>query len=313
MDDNKEKQASEQLAQIAKEFVRQNKSKSRFRVFLVVIVLAYVGVMSYITIIKTNVLEDMIKTENPFVAEVLLSGNVAENSDINVDDTKKLLDKAFSAKNSKAVILRLNSPGGSPVQAYKIRDNIIRLSQYYKKDVFVVIEDICASACYLIASSAKQIYANSSSIIGSIGVIISSFGAVDAIKKLGIDRRLYIAGKYKAMLDVFSPEDEYTKKHIQTEILDKTHKIFIDTIKRARAGKLKDDKQLFTGLVWLGDKSKSLGLIDGIGDSYYVANSIIGIESRLLYEKEKTLIEMLIESSVGDITRVFFNYFGLRY
>lgn len=298
---DEEQQASQQLAQIAKEFVRQNKSKSRWKVFFLIIILAYIIIMSYITISQTDLLDSVIKREQPFVAEVILSGEVSENGKINADDALALLAEAFSAKNSKAIVLRLNSPGGSPVQAYRIKDGILRLTKHYDKKLFVVIEDICASACYLIASAADGIYANSSSIIGSIGVVISSFGAVDAIKKLGIDRRLYTAGTHKGFLDVFSPEDKYAIKHLKDEILTKSHQLFIATVKEGRGAKLVDDKQLFSGLVWLGDKSKDLGLIDGIGDAYFVANEIIGIKSRILYEKEKTLLESLTQSSAGII------------
>ncbi len=304
---DKEQQASEQLAQIAKEFVRQNKSKSRWRIFFALIVVVYLTITAYIAITSTNAIDNILKKEQPFVSEVVLSGEITESGQINADDTINLLEDAFSAKNAKAVILRLNSPGGSPVQAYRIRDAIDRLRKHYDKKVFVAIEDICASACYLVASGADGIYANKSSIIGSIGVILSSFGAVDAIKKIGIDRRLYIAGKYKGMLDIFSPEDKYIKNYIQQEILTKSHQIFIATIKQGRGKKLVKDDNIFSGLIWLGDKSKSLGLIDGIGDAYYIANTIIGIKSRILYEKEKTFIELITESSASSIANTITN------
>ncbi len=304
---DKEQQASEQLAQIAKEFVRQNKSKSRWRIFFLFIVLIYFSITSYIAITSSNIMGNFIKKEQPFVSEVLLTGEVSQSGKINADDSIALLQEAFSAENAKAVIIRLNSPGGSPVQAYRIRDAIKRLSKHYDKKVFVAIEDICASACYLIASVADGIYANKSSIIGSIGVVLSSFGAVDAIKKIGIDRRLYTAGKYKGMLDVFSPENKYINNYIKQEILAKSHKIFIDTIRQGRGNKLAKDDNIFTGLVWLGDKSKKLGLIDGIGDSYYIANTIIGIKPRILYETEKTFIELLTESSASNFVNVISN------
>ena len=303
-----EKQASEQLAQIAKELVKQNRSRLRFRIFLAIIVMLYLAFTTYLALRESGVIEAALKKEKPFIAEVALSGQVGSEDDINTDETVLLLESAFSEANAVAVILRLNSPGGSPVQAHQIYNAIKRLMKYHDKKLYVVIEDICTSACYLIASSAHKIYANPASIIGSIGVIISSFGAVDAIEKLGITRRLYIAGEHKALLDMFSPEDKEAVAHIQHEILAKSHRLFISDVKAGRDSKLVNEAELFSGLVWLAKKSKSLGLIDDIGDVHYVANEVIGIKTRILYEPAKTLFEQFTEFSAQYVIRSMLNY-----
>ncbi len=296
--------SDQQLADIAKEFVKQNKSRSRWRRFFILLFIAYFGFMSYLSVEDNGLLEEAIKKESPFVAEVVLSGVIQTSGEINTDDAMELLENAFKAENSKAVILRLNSPGGSPVQSSQIYKGILRLKQQYDKNIYVVVDDICASGCYYIAASADGIYADKSSIIGSIGVVMSGFGAVDAIEKLGIERRLYTAGEHKGLLDPFTQENQVVIKHIQENILDKSHNNFIDAIKFTRGKKLSTDKDLFTGLIWLGEDAQDLGLIDGIADASYVASEIIGVDTRIIYEKEKTLLEQLTEASAKGVALV---------
>jgi protease-4 len=200
----------------------------------------------------------------------------------------------------------MNSPGGSPVQSSRIYKAIVRFKKQFDKKIYVVVEDVCASGCYYIASAADEIYADESSIVGSIGVVMSGFGAVDAIEKLGIQRRLYTAGKYKGLLDPFSPENEKTIAHIQDNILDKSHQNFINAVKAGRGNRLSDHKDLFTGLIWLGEDAKKLGLIEGIADANHIAKNIVGVESRILFEAEKTLLEQLTETSANpDVVQLF--------
>ncbi|QKQ24235.1 S49 family peptidase [Candidatus Ruthia endofausta] len=288
----------EQLADIAQEFVRQNKSKRRWRIIFGLLFVGYLSFIFYVNVSESGILEVVLKKESPFVAEVVLSGTIQNSGSIDADEAIELLRSAFESENAEAVILRINSPGGSPVQSSRIYKAIVRFKKQFDKKIYVVVEDVCASGCYYIVSAADEIYADESSIIGSIGVVMSSFGAVDAIKKLGIKRRLYTAGKYKGLLDSFSPEDEKTLIHIQTNILDKSHKNFIDAVKAGRGDRLSKHKDLFTGLIWLGQDANKLGLIDGIADANYIAKHIIGIDSRILFEKEKTLLEQLTEASV---------------
>ncbi len=296
--------SDEQLADIAAEFVRQNTSKRRWRLVLGLLFVGYVASMSYVSLQQSGILQDALKKESPFVAEVALNGVIQNTRGIEADDAIELLQEAFAAENAKAVILRLNSPGGSPVQSSRIHKAINHLKAKFNKKLYVVVEDICASGCYYIASAADEVYADESSIIGSIGVAISSFGAADAIKKIGIERRLYTAGENKALMDIFLPEDKAAIEHIQTNILDKSHQNFINIVKQSRGDKLKDNKDLFTGLVWLGRDAQDLGLIDGVGDANFIATKLVGVKTRVLYEKEKTLLQQLTEASAESIALV---------
>jgi protease-4 len=291
-----EKQAVVQLADISKQLLEQNRSQSRWRRLSILFIFGYIGFMLYLGVSSVASIEDITKKETPFIAEISLSGVISQAGDIDSDEVYDLLKEAFEHQNSKAVILRLNSPGGSPVQSNRINNAINILRKQYKKKLYVVMEDICASGCYFIAAAADEIYADESSIIGSIGVIMSGFGVTDAMEKLGIKRRLYTAGKYKGLLDPFSPEDSFAVRHIQTEILAKSHQNFINVVKKGRGDKLKENENLFSGLVWLGKESIELGLIDGIGNSLTIANKL-KIKNIVRFEKPKTLLEEFIQSS----------------
>src|SRR6202167_5309183 len=178
----------------------------------------------------------------------------------------RTLERAFATKNAKAVALVINSPGGSPVQSRQIYLRIRQLAAEKKLPVLVFVEDVAASGGYMIACAGDEIFCDPSSILGSIGVVGSSFGFQELIKKIGVERRLYTAGAHKAMLDPFQPEnpdDVARVKALQSEI----HAIFIELVKQSRGGRLKGaDEVLFTGEYWAGDTSVSLGLADGIGD-----------------------------------------------
>lgn len=311
-DDNIKRSSEQQLADIANEFVRQNRSKQRWRALLSLLFLGYIVSVSYISLRESGILQDTIEKKSPFVAEVLLSGVIQSTGGINADDAIELLQEAFEAENAKAVILRINSPGGSPVQSSRIYKAINRLKEKFNKKLYVIAEDVCTSGCYYIAAAADEIYTDESSIIGSIGVAMSSFSAVDAMKKIGIERRLYISGKNKGLIDMFLPEDEVIMNHIQTKILDKSHKNFINAVQKGRGDRLKDDEDLFTGLVWLGQDAHNLGLSDGIGDANFVATKLVGVKARILYEKEKTFLEKLTEASAKSIALVVGNHFSSK-
>ena len=190
---------------------------------------------------------------------------------------QEIIKKAFSFKKAKNVAISINSPGGSPVQSHLIHDYIRQLAKKNKKKVIVFAEDVAASGGYLIACAGDEIYANSSSIIGSIGVIYSSFGFKDLIQKIGVQRRVYTAGKNKSTLDPFleeKPEDIDRLKKIQLEL----HQDFIDVVEKSRGSKLKKDTgtELFSGEFWSGRKAKDLGLIDGIGNAEQILREKFG-------------------------------------
>jgi protease-4 len=208
-------------------------------------------------------------------ALVELDGVIAADSDANADNIIEGLRAAFEDKGTKGVILRINSPGGSPVQAGQINDAIRKLrTEHPTIPLYAVITDICASGGYYVAVAADKIFADKASLVGSIGVLMDGFGFVETMKKLGVERRLYTAGAHKGYLDPFSPSKEEDVQHHQG-MLAEIHRQFIDTVKQGRGARLKNDPDLFSGLIWTGEQGVTLGLVDGLGSSDYVARELI--------------------------------------
>ncbi|MEP2641816.1 S49 family peptidase [Roseobacter sp.] len=203
---------------------------------------------------------------DPTVAVIRLSGMIAASGRAALNDASlaPVIEKAFARGKPKAVILEINSPGGSPVQSSLIGARIRRLSEEKNIPVIAFVEDVAASGGYWLAAAADEIYADDSSVVGSIGVISSSFGAHEFLAKQGIERRVYTAGKSKSMLDPFRPANPEDVARLK-ELLDDIHVNFKDHITARRKGKLPEDRDLFTGEIWLARKAVDLGLIDGIG------------------------------------------------
>jgi len=222
-------------------------------------------------------------------ALVELKGVIAPDEDANADNVVAGLRAAFEDDNSVAVILSINSPGGSPVQAGYINTEIRRLREKYPdKPLYAVVADICASGGYYVAAAADEIYADKASIVGSIGVRMDGFGFVEAMKKLGIERRLLTAGEHKDFLDPFQPARESDIRHVQS-LLDDIHQQFIDTVREGRGERLKETPELFSGLVWTGEQALELGLVDGLGNAGYVAREVIGEETIVDYTPEEDI------------------------
>ena len=212
-----------------------------------------------------------------------VKGVISADSEASADSIASALRAAFKNKNTQGIILRINSPGGSPVQANYVYQEIKRLrAKYTHIKLYAVIEDVCASGGYFIAAAADEIYADKASIVGSIGVLMNGFGFVDAMKKLGVERRLLTAGEHKGVLDPFSPLNKKEVSHVQG-MLDGVHQQFIDVVKEGRGDRLKDHPDLFTGLFWNGEEGLELGLVDGFGSSGFVAREIIGEEKIVDY------------------------------
>ena len=221
---------------------------------------------------------------------------------IDFSGQQEIIKKAFSFKKSKNVAISINSPGGSPVQSHLIHDYIRQLAKKNKKKVIVFAEDVAASGGYLIACAGDEIYANSSSIVGSIGVISASFGFQDAIKKIGIQRRVYTAGKNKSTLDPFKEEKDEDIQRIKKLQLE-LHADFINLVKKSRGSKLKDPEKnnIFTGEFWTGKTSLKLGLIDGIGNADQVLKEKFGEKVIIkTFEKPKGFIARKLSSSTQD-------------
>jgi protease-4 len=231
--------------------------------------------------------------DEPHTALVDVRGIISEGSDASADRIVSGLQAAFEDEQTRGVILRINSPGGSPVQAAYINDEVARLRQEFPDiPLYAVIVDICASGGYYIAAAADKIYANESSIVGSIGVIMNGFGFVDAMEKIGVERRLLTAGDQKGFLDPFSPTKPAEVEHVR-KMLGQIHQQFIDTVKKGRGDRLSSDEELFSGLMWTGERSVELGLVDGLGSSAYVAREIIGVEHIVDFTPGRSYLEQL--------------------
>jgi len=236
---------------------------------------------------------DLSRTSVKHTALVDLKGVISDSSEASADNIITGLRDAFEDENTAGVILRANSPGGSPVQSAYIYDEIKRLRELYPDTpLYAVVTDVCASGCYYVVSAADDIYVNNSSIVGSIGVRMDSFGFVDTIKKLGVERRLYTAGESKGFLDPFTPSKPADVAHVKL-LLESIHEQFISAVKSGRGERLKDNQKLFTGLVWTGEESLPMGLADKVGSSGYVAREVIGEEEIVDFTEKQDLWEKL--------------------
>jgi len=235
---------------------------------------------------------DFVRTK-PHTALIDIQGEIGGEEGIHADDIIAALNSAFDNKHSKAVVLRINSPGGSPVQAGQVYDEIRRLRDKHKdKSVYVVVDDICASGGYYIAAAADKIFVDKASIVGSIGVVMDGFGFTEGMKKLGVERRLLTAGEHKGFLDPFSPLDPGDVAHART-LLDEIHRQFIQVVRQGRGDRLKEHPALYSGLVWNGTRSIELGLADGLGSLAYVAREVVKAEDIVDYTPQEGLADRL--------------------
>lgn len=220
-----------------------------------------------------------------------IRGVIGDEDSVNADDTISSLQSAFEDKNTKGIILRINSPGGSPVQSGIINDEIQRLRKLHPQvPIYAVVEDLCASGGYYIAVATDRIYVDKASIVGSIGVIMDGFGFTGTMQKLGIERRVMTAGENKALLDPFSPINPKHQAHAQS-MLNEVHQQFINTVKQGRGSRLKETPDIFSGLFWSGEKSIQLGLADGLGSVNSVARDII---------KEENVVDFTVTEGLAD-------------
>lgn len=236
-------------------------------------------------------------------ALVELKGVISTESKASADKIISSLQHAFKDKNTQGVVLRINSPGGSPVQAGYINDEIKRLRAKYKDiPLYVVVQDICASGGYYVAAAADKIFVDKASIIGSIGVLMDGFGFTGTMEKLGVERRLVIAGENKGFLDPFSAINLEQQKYAK-QMVDEIHQQFIKVVKDGRGKRLRETPEMFSGLVWSGEKSVANGLADGLGGLDYVARDIIKAEQIVDFTEEDSFSESLarrLGSNVAD-------------
>ena len=281
------------LEDLAFASLKESRRQRRWGIFFKLLGFAYLFLILAILISDKEVLKEKV---GKHTALVELKGVIADDAKASADNVVTGLRKAFEDKNTVGVILRINSPGGSPVQSSYIFNEIKRLrDKYPDTPLHAVITDIGASGAYYVAVAADKIYVDESSIVGSIGVRMDGFGFVDAIDKLGVQRRLYTAGEHKGMLDPFLPEDAAEAQHIQS-LLDQIHQQFIDSVREGRGERLQDNPEIFTGLVWTGEKALELGLVDEIGSAGYVAREVFEEDNVVDFTRKEDLLERLSDS-----------------
>ena len=230
---------------------------------------------------------------------------VISAKDETADKIMEGLQNAFEDKHTQGVILRINSPGGSPVQAGQIYDEIKRLrAKYPKIPLYAVVDDICASGGYYVASAADRIYVDKASIVGSIGVLMDGFGFTKAMDKLGVERRLLTAGKNKGFLDPFSPVDPTQRQYAKT-MLEEIHQQFIGVVRAGRGKRLKETPDMFSGLIWSGEESIKLGLADAIGSAEYVARDVIKAEDIVDYTPQEDIASRLAGKFGASMAQAF--------
>ena len=238
----------------------------------------------------------------PHTAMVSIVGEIGSETPASAENVMSSMRLALEDSGSQALILLINSPGGSPVQAGLINDEITRLRALHNKPIYAVVEESCASAAYYIAAAADRIYVDKASIVGSIGVLMDGFGFTGLMDKLGVERRLMTAGVNKGFLDPFSPQTKNQRAHAQT-LLDQIHKQFIQVVREGRGKRLKETPEMFSGLFWSGQQAVDLGLADSLGSLDVVARDVVKAPDVVDYTQRENVAERLVKrfgAAVGE-------------
>lgn len=297
----------EVITRLAYSALNEQRRARRWNIFFKVLLFGYLFTILLLIYMPA---ERGAVTAGRHTAMVSVDGVIAADSAAGADALVTGLRRAFEDKNAAGVILRINSPGGSPVQAGYVNDEIRRLRALHPdKPVYAVITDMAASGGYYIAVAADRIYADKASIVGSIGVVMNSFGFTEAMDKLGVQRRLYTAGESKGFLDPFSPVREEEVRHV-SRMLETIHRQFIDVVKQGRGDRLKETDNLFSGLVWTGEESLELGLVDELGSSSHVAREVIGAERIVDYTPKPGYLEQFTERLGMAMAKVLYRGVG---
>ncbi|MBI3561394.1 MAG: S49 family peptidase [Gammaproteobacteria bacterium] len=300
----------EVLSKLVFASLNEQRRTRRWNIFFKAMFLAYLFILLAVVLISPGSSTSEHFGVGKHTALIDIKGVIAADAKASADHLLPALRAAFKDKNTQGIILRINSPGGSPVQSGYIYDEIKRLREQYKNiKVYAVITDIGASGAYYIASAADDIYADKASLVGSIGVIMNGFGFVGAMNKLGIERRLYTAGEHKGFLDPFSPQRKEETTHIK-QVLADVHQQFINAVKQGRGKRLKNDPALFSGLIWSGEEGMQLGLVDGLGSSSYVAREIIKAEKIVDFTPHEEFFDRLSERLGTSISHSLLQQLG---
>jgi protease-4 len=238
----------------------------------------------------------------PHTALIEIRGEIAADTEASAEQLVGAIKSAFEDVNAQAVVMRINSPGGSPVQAGIVNDEIRRLKAQHKKKVYAVVEEVCASGAYYIAAAADEIYVDKASIVGSIGVLMDGFGFTGLMEKVGVERRLMTAGENKGMLDPFSPLPDRQRAYAQA-MLDQIHQQFIKVVREGRGKRLHETPEIFSGLFWNGEQALAMGLADHYGNLDYVAREVVKAEDIVDYTQKENVAERLAKrfgAAVGE-------------
>lgn len=311
MSDTNDKTDYESIVQrLAFAAINEQKRSRRWRIFFLFLTFAYITFVGIALMGSGGGLGgSQLSDEGRHTALVRMPGLISSGEKSGADTVIAGLESAFEHEETVGVILEINSPGGSPVQAAYIYDEIKRLRREHESiPLYVVVSDIAASAGYFVASSADKIYVNKSSLIGSIGVRMDNFGFVELMNKLGIERRLLTAGDNKGLFDPFLPEDAGQKAHLQ-QLLNEVHQQFIDAVKQGRGERLSQQADLFSGLIWTGEKAIELGLVDDYGTTNSVARDIIKAEAIVDFTPRGHFFERIAERIGVVIARQLETYF----
>ncbi len=292
------------LERLAMSAIQEQRRARHWSIFFKTLTFAYLFILLFLFLgLRGEKAESALGGKHTALVE--LNGVIAPNSPANEDNIIGSLQDAFKDKNTQGVILRINSPGGSPVQAGAINDEIRRLrAKYPGIPLYVVVEDVCASGGYYVAAAADKIFVNKASLVGSIGVLMDGFGFTGSMAKLGVERRLLTAGENKGFMDPFSPLNA-KQKDIAQKMLAEIHQQFIDVVKQGRGKRLKESPEIFSGLVWTGQKSIELGLADDMGSVESVARDVIKAENIVDYTTHEGLAERLARKFGAGVASVF--------
>jgi protease-4 len=286
------------MAAFAKDYLADRRTERRWRVFFR---LMWIGLFAVLFWAALNARNHAAAPSGPHTALVEVRGEIAADGEASAEVLVAALKAAFEDDGAQAVVLRFNSPGGSPVQAGIVNDEIRRLKALYKKKVYAVVEEECASGAYYIAVAADEIYTDKASIVGSIGVLMDSFGFTGTMEKLGVERRLITAGENKGIGDPFSPLTDKQRAYTQAT-LDQIHQQFIKVVKEGRGKRLKVSADTFSGLFWNGEEAVKLGLADHLGNLDYVAREVVKAEDIIDYTPKDNVAERLAKrfgASIG--------------
>lgn len=290
--------AREALERLAREALKEQRRSRRWSIFFRISFLLY-AVVFLILLLPER--ERLPAAGAEHTALVEITGIISADSEANADDIVAGLRQAFDHPATRGVVLRLNSPGGSPVQAARVYREIRRLKEKHPDvPVIAVADELCASAAYYIASAADEIYADGSSLVGSIGVRLDAFGFVETMKKLGVERRLFTAGEHKGFLDPFLPLDPEDAAHVESLLAD-TYRQFVEAVKAGRGERLSQEVDLFNGWVWTGRQAKELGLVDGLASVGEVAREVVGVERVVDFTRRESYLDRLARRLGGAV------------